>query len=142
MKFPVLPALLLAIAATTSTNAQVVVLVDANSGGCIVKYNRDKPYATASNEARNRWGNEGNKILATSRGGYGAIFGATDPRNRKTRFFVSHGRGSSEEAINGAKVQAADYIRNLGVSSTSFICGSWNNRNDYALDTYPSHGEF
>lgn len=124
----------------TSADAQVVVMTNERTGGCLASYNRQNPYKAIAADARSRWGVEGKKVLASSRAGYGALFGAKNTNSGYTQFFLAHGYGSSEEAITAAKRAAADHIRRQGIYSTSFICANWNNRNEYPLDTYPVEG--
>lgn len=120
--------------ATSPAQAQVVVVANPNSGGCRIGVNTRDANAEAwskAGSARDGW----YTVLASGRRGYGAVFGAKNPRDGKTNFFAAYGYSTSEEAISAAREKAVRWVRQLGVFSTAFICENWNNRGEYALDT-------
>lgn len=125
-----------------AADAQVVALVNEETGGCFSVDSLPSVYATATAKAQRQWGTNGYKIFATSRPGNGAMFVLVNQKTGKPHFFHRHGYESSEEAIKLAREDTYKFARQNGITSTPSICGQWNNTNRYSLDTLPSDGEF
>lgn len=141
MRLKIATAALAALSLPSAATAQVVVLTNDKTGGCVYKYNRSDAFAAAESDARAKWGHSGFKFFASNRAGAGAIFGAQNSRTGETAFFVRHGYGPLDQMIREARAEANDYIKVNRLNSTSFICGNWNNTGDKTLDTYPTYGE-
>lgn len=129
-------------ASADAAAAQVVVLVNEDTGGCVYKYDRPDAYAQAAAEAQSSWGHAGHKLLATNRAGFGAVFGVRNSRTGKVQFFARSGSDNLTQVINDTKQDAITYVRQNGLTDTVFICGNWNNTGRYPLDSYPTYGEF
>lgn len=135
MRFTLAFALGTAASVSTSANAQVVVLVEKQSGRYVIVQNEKAPRATARTRALKKGPFEGwTPILASQKAGYGAMF-CLRPKGGPTEFFIAEAEPSSADAVVKARGAANEAARGRGL--TSYWCGAWNNGNSFPLDTLP-----
>lgn len=117
---------------TGPASAQVVVLAHPDSGNFVVIQNRTQARTEAMRQANAKGHNGGWKLLlSSSLPGHGAMF-CFRPKGEQMRYFIAEGKPTAANAIVDARTQANAAASGSGAFTA--ICGSWNNRNTYALD--------
>ena len=117
----------------TPTQAQVVVLIHPDSADFIVVQNHPSSRTEAMRRAAAKKPLGGwRPLLESTVPGHGAMF-CFLPKGSQARYFIAEGKATEPTAVINARAQANAAARGTGAFTA--ICGTWNNRNAYPLET-------